>query len=242
MSKINRFANAGRAMITKFYGEAMEATKAVEGDMKEKMFLAQMERLIGDISKPNKKKNAETLLFFTSMKNLIMDQAKIVYHNPACFDLPEVNEMGPSFTLGGASENGAYSEAEPLGALDAEEDAVSATEEDVDHGAASDAEENAVSDTEEAADHGAASDAEEAAVFDTEEAADHGAASDAEEAVVSDAEEDAVSATEEAADHGAFSEAEPVEEEPPAQESDSEFFSDAEHGEASPKRLKPTIE
>jgi hypothetical protein len=222
MSKINRFANAGRAMITKFYGEAMEATKAVEGDMKEKMFLAQMERLIGDISKPNKKKNAETLLFFTSMKNLIMDQAKIVYHNPACFDLPEVNEMGPSFTLGGASENGAYSEAEPLGALDAEEDAVSATEEDVDHGASSDAEENAVS--------------------DTEEAADHGAASDAEEAVVSDAEEDAVSATEEAADHGAFSEAEPVEEEPPAQESDSEFFSDAEHGEASPKRLKPTIE
>jgi hypothetical protein len=226
MSKINRFANAGRAMITKFYGEAMEATKAVEGDMKEKMFLAQMERLIGDISKPNKKKNAETLLFFTSMKNLIMDQAKIVYHNPACFDLPEVNEMGPSFTLGGASENGAYSEAEPAGALDAEEDAVSATEEDADHGAASDAEEAAVSEAEEDADHGAASDAEEVA--------DHGAASDAEEAAVSE--------TEEAADHGAFSEAEPVEEEPAAQESDSEFFSDAEHGEASPKRLKPTME
>jgi len=39
----------------------MEVANSVEPEMKEKMFLAQMERLIGDISKPNKKKNAETL-------------------------------------------------------------------------------------------------------------------------------------------------------------------------------------
>ena len=131
MSKINRYANAGRAMITKFYKEAMEATNSVEPAMKEKMFLAQMDHLIGDISKPNKKKNPETLLFFMGIKNLIMDQAKIVYHNPACFDLPEVNEMGPSFTV--ASENGAYSETEPA------EDASDA-EDAADHGASSDAE------------------------------------------------------------------------------------------------------
>ena len=227
MSKINRFANSGRAMITKFYDEAMEATKRVEEDMKEKMFLAQMDRLIGDISKPNKRKNSETLLFCTSLKNLIMDQAKIVYHNPACFDLPEVNEMGPSFTVS-AGESGAYSEAEP------------SVEEAVDHGDASD--------VEEAVDHGDASDVEEAvdhgAASDVEEAVDHGAASDVEEAV----DHGDASDKEEAVDHGAFSEAEPVEEtcvsiHAAEDTSETEFFSDAEQGEeVSSKRLKQTIE
>ena len=95
-----------------------------------------------------------------------MDQAKVVYHNPACFDLPEVNELGPSFTLGAEAENGAYSETEPA------DDAVDA----VDHGASSD--------VEDAADHGASSDAEDAADHgtssDAEDAADHGGYSEAE--------------------------------------------------------------